>query len=392
MNSGNTGSQVANTPNAQQAACFWKSRLLKFGLPLMIIVILANHLEYHFRHERMASQDVSKVTVTAEENRLAGHTTIGIDEKLLKDDKSSFLRFALLGEWGYDSKTPTVCPAQVQKLSGKGASCIGFMYPLEPGTMIKSFCLLRTTQTCCYGPRPQYNQYLLVEMKQPVKFERMKPVIVQGTFFVDPQPSQGYVYRMEGNSIVPVSDEGPDANPADESKKRGLPLFDFTCLSGIEGSKTREIPSELLLQDSKTVIVAGYFSNRMDGANPQVLVGSKYWDGASKGALPNVYNTVITHFKDAGQMPPLWKEKGIVKGILKVERNPELWRQNGIVSLQDAERLTGAGFNIGLNRGPILGIWEEALLVIGFLYVVVRQITSSTKPRKNDGVEQVSGL
>ena len=43
---------------------------------------------------------------------------------------------------------------------------------------------------------------LPVEMKEPVKFERFAPVTVNGRFFVDPQPKQGYIYRMEGESVA----------------------------------------------------------------------------------------------------------------------------------------------------------------------------------------------
>ncbi len=376
-------SSDTETPPEKAPDSWRKSKLLKYGLPCLVLIVLANHLEYHFRIQHFKNTRAPDVVVHAEDNLLTGHTTIGIDEKSRKTEKMSLVRFALLGEWNYDPKAPADAPAGIRELAGKDVSCVGFMYPLEPGTTIRSFCLLRTTQTCCYGPRPQYNQYLLVEMKQSVKFERMKPVIVEGTFFADPQPSQGYIYRIEGKSLIPVSDDGPDANPEDESRRSGIPLFDFNLLSGIEGSKTKDIPSGLLALDSRTIIAAGYFSNRTEEANPKVLVGSKYWDGSSKGSIPTIYNTVIAHFRDAGQLPPLWKEKGIVKGILKVERNPDLWRQNGIVSLHDAERLAGTGCHSGVNIGPILGIWAESLLVLCFLYLMVRRIISCKKQIAN---------
>ena len=81
------------------------------------------------------------------------------------------------------------------------------MRMLGSSASIFSFCLLRSTQTCCYGPSPQYNQYLLVEMPKPVRMERMAPVLVTGKFVVDPKPDEGYIYRLEGTAMQPVEDE-----------------------------------------------------------------------------------------------------------------------------------------------------------------------------------------
>ena len=95
---------------------------------------------------------------------------------------------------------PDACPKAIQALSGHTVSCIGFMYPLEAGSKIKEFCLLRSTQTCCYGPRPQFNQYLLVECRKPVSFERFAPIIVQGSLLRRSATGPG-VYLPAGSDI-----------------------------------------------------------------------------------------------------------------------------------------------------------------------------------------------
>jgi hypothetical protein len=82
------------------------------------------------------------------------------------------------------------------------------MYPLQQGDSIQYFCLLRTTQTCCYGPRPQFNQYVFVEMMTPTPFHRLDPVSCAGTFRVEPAPDEGYIYRIEGQNCESISTKG----------------------------------------------------------------------------------------------------------------------------------------------------------------------------------------
>jgi len=232
-------------------------------LPLLLLLFAINHLEYHSRVRRQQKNIPSDLTVRLENNLMSGHTSIGIEEKKCGEKEVGLLHFSLLGQWVFTARKTTVpCPPLILSQNGKTVSCIGFMYPLEAGKKIKTFCLMRTTQTCCYGPRPQYNQYLLVEMKTPVKFERLAPVVVKGKFIIDPQPSQGYIYRMEGESVVPVADDGPEENPAELSAKIKLPLFDFAGLEAVRNLSKHTLPPELLAWDNREVLVAGYFSGR----------------------------------------------------------------------------------------------------------------------------------
>jgi hypothetical protein len=308
------------------------------------------------------------VVVQSENNFLPSHKTIGIDEKALESSSPVFLRFATLGLWAFDPKTPTTCPSEIQQISGKQVSCIGFMYPLEAGTKLKTFCLLRTTQTCCYGPRPQYSQYLLVEMKEPVKFERLKPVVVDGKFFVDPQPSQGFIYRMEGKSVVPIVEDEPDMDPAEAARKANLPLFDFAWLAEMGREKSDSVPSRLQALDGKLVLFAGYYLNRIEGSSPQLLVGCEWWDGATRGKRPDIYNAVLAFPKDASEMPPLWKDRGIVSGVLHVE-NASDWSKSGIVSIRGAT-FGISGIQPAERAKPILLPMYEVLLAGVFLCLV----------------------
>ena len=358
-----------------------RRRLLLYGVPLLLLLFAANHLEYHFRQQRLKSHDAAGMAIRLESNPLSGHMTIGIEEGS-SNEGDSLLHFASLGQWEYDPKAPSECPKQIQALSGRNTSCLGFMYPLESGAELKTFCLMRSTQTCCYGPRPQYNQYLLVEMKSPVKFERLTPVVVHGRFIVDPQPSQGYIYRMEGVGVTPVEDDEPDGNPADEATKAGLPLFDFAQLE--TAWKDKEIPAALKALDGKSVMVAGYFFERADKPIPQLLVGCKYWDGVSKGIPPGIFNAVLAYPMDSNQMPPVWKDKGIMKGVVHVEPDSKAWSRKGIVSLENAVRMR-KGKPLRLDSGPRLETWQEALLLGVLLLFALRR----GEARKNEnGVEK----
>jgi hypothetical protein len=148
----------------------------------------------------------SKVRII-EEKGPAGHKTIGIDESSLGEDtgKEMPLTFTSLMKWEYDAKKNSSPPENVKRLDGRKIRIIGFMYPLQEGANVQKFCLLRSTQTCCYGPKPQYNQYIFVEMVKPTQFRRLDPVSCVGVFRVDPSPDEGFIYRMEGISCQPVA-------------------------------------------------------------------------------------------------------------------------------------------------------------------------------------------
>jgi len=187
--------------------------LKKFAAFVILILLVGGFMVVNFRLREgfnldggwFISADYVTIKIRDEGNLVSGHNTIGIDEDYLSSTgKIPLLPFSLLSKWRYDPKTQPPCPDKIMAEDGKRVKVVGFMYPLESGDMIRSFCLLRTTQTCCYGPRPQWSQYLFVETETPVPFVRFAPVSVTGKFIVDPKPKQGYVYRFEATSVVVV--------------------------------------------------------------------------------------------------------------------------------------------------------------------------------------------
>lgn len=347
--------------------------MLAVGLPALLAVFAANHVEHGLRRRRLkAAAAAAGSLVVRSEGTLAGHSQIGIDEASLGEAagrERALLRFGLLGQWDYDPGKPADCPAAVRELSGRRASCVGFMYPLEAGPRLRMFCLLRTTQTCCYGPRPQYNQYLLVEMKEPVRFERLAPVLVVGRFLVDPQPEEGYIYRMEGESVVPAAEDEPETDPAQAAAREGAALFDFAALAAAESQPAPAgPPAELLALDGRAVVVGGFVLAREDGPAPRVVVGRDWWDGRSAGRPPTAFTALTAFLKTARDLPPVWKQRDVFVGTLRVNRERAAWSRRGVVSLQEATRVSGAEGRRGLavEGGPLLPVCLEALLLAAF--------------------------
>ena len=347
-----------------------RPRLLAIGLPILVVIFILNHLEYHHRKQVLELRGKWKNQVAVKAGGgPTGHNTISIDESSISGGKMSFLHFATLGAWDFDPQANTPCPENIQALSGHSANCIGFMYPLEAGNQLKAFCLLRSTQTCCYGPRPQYNQYLFVEMSQPVKFERLAPVLLEGKFFVDPQPDQGFIYRMEGTSLSPVEDDVPEIDAAAAAQQANIPLFDFQALAAFEKNQNQGLPAELASLNGRQVVLNGFLIDRSQDTPPHILVSDKWWDGMTQGTPPTLFNAVMVIPANIEQTPPIWKQRGTFTGHLQVSNNPDEWSKNGIVCLQNA--IIGVPGTTSIsnikNSGPKLSMYMELIISILFL-------------------------
>jgi hypothetical protein len=176
-------------------------------LTLLLGLALAPGLLGDFSEAQQKEEKKGSEVRIIEEKGPAGHKTIGIDESSFGEDvgKEMRLTFASLMKWEYDAKKNSSPPESVKRLDGRKIRITGFMYPLQEGANIQKFCLLRSTQTCCYGPKPQYNQYIFVEMVKPTQFYRLDPVSCVGLLGVDPSPDEGFIYRMEGISCQAVA-------------------------------------------------------------------------------------------------------------------------------------------------------------------------------------------
>jgi hypothetical protein len=353
-----------------------KKSLFAFGLPGLLVLAAVNHGFDYSRQQAQKREKAQPQVVVRMENSSLGHNSIGIDESSATGNAGpTLLHFITLADWKYDPKTALPCPAAIRQFSGHEVNCVGFMYPLTAGTMVKVFCLLRSTQTCCYGPRPQYNQYLLIECKEPVKFERLAPVMVQGRFQVDPQPDQGFIYRMEAATVQRIGEETPEVNAPAEARKAHLLLFSFSILAGLKhaASVPISLPIELLALEGKPVVVEGYCVRRFPGKLPGLMISRDWWDGVSQGKRPTLYNAMLVFPRDITQYPPLWQPHCVFTGVLQVTRDSRLWQREGIVSLHAAGiGIAGNPLRLVLNSGPWLPLADEVVLFSLFLLYTVR--------------------
>jgi len=334
-----------------------------------LALVLANRGEAFVRGRlaEAANPAALEVGVRAE-GGLVGHSTIGVDESTLQG--SRFLHFATLGQWEFTRQNQTPPPAAIQGLSGRRFSSVGFMYPLESGERLSSFCLLRSTQTCCYGPNPDYNQYLFVETPEPVPMERLAPVLVTGTFVVDPNPDEGYIYRMEGAAVAKVGEDLPDVDPEEFAREAGLPLFDFAPLAGMAGRDNAPVPEALRGLDGREIALGGYCVDRIEGEAPRLMVARRWWDGISQGEPPTLFNSVVV-VPRKGHVPPIWKPKQVFAGTLRVTPSRAAWPEEGVVQIQDARLIRGARPDDSRPAGPRpLAPWPLEAAALALLVAV----------------------
>lgn len=350
---------------------------------VLVSLFAANHVEHHFRAKRIrqaaAQQDVP--VLQAAENA-AGHTSIQIDEQT---HRSGYLYFDTLESWTYSKDSPTPCPRSVMEADGREVKLTGFMYPLQEAANLTVFCLLRSTQTCCYGPRPQYNQYVFVEMPRPVKFERLAPVVVEGKFVVDPKPDEGYIYRMEGAAIRPAvaNDQPPSAT--DFAAQNNLPIFDFAPLEAAKAAADKEgaIASLASESDGKAMVVSGFVVGKTADSPPKIMIGKHAWDGKAKGTPPNLYNAVLVSPKSPGDVPPVWWQEAVFKGTVGVSRDPGGRAGNGIVSLHDAVLAVApaSALDALFDSGPLLPFSYELMIASGLGGVFILGLFSNKPAR-----------
>jgi hypothetical protein len=364
----------------------WKWRIV-FAV-VVVALVAANHVEHHLRAERIRRQAQQRdVPVVRAVDTAAGHGSIQIDEQA---HRSGCLYFDTLESWAFSKSNPGGCPPSVRQADGKKVKLTGFMYPLQAAANLKVFCLLRSTQTCCYGPRPQYNQYVFVEMPQPAKFERLAPVVVEGKFIIDPRPDDGYIYRMEGQSIRLAVPNDQPASAVEFARQNKLPIFDFAPLEAVKtaADKSAAIAKLAADLDGKQMVVSGFIVGRIKDAPPKIMVGKYAWDGKAKGTPPGLYNVVLVTPRIPTDVPPVWWQEAVFKGAVHVTKDRAQRAKNGVVSLADAVLAVAPAADQDrlVDAGPLLPLRYECMLVFlcGGLFLE-RLLNRHTRPTSGVG-------
>lgn len=349
----------------------WKWRIV-FAV-VVAAIVTANHVEHYLRAERIRRQAKEPdVPVVQAVNSAAGHGSIQIEEQT---HHAGCLYFDTLESWAFSKSNPGVCPQSVRQADGKKVKITGFMYPLQEAANLKVFCLLRSTQTCCYGPRPQYNQYVFVEMREPAKFERLAPVVVEGKFVIDPRPDEGYIYRMEGQSIRPAVPNDQPPNAGEFARQNNLSIFDFAPLEAVKvaADKAAAVAKLAADVDGKQMVVSGFIVGRIKDAPPKILIGKYAWDGKAKGTPPGLYNAVLVTPTNASDVPPVWWQEAVFKGTIHVTKDPAERAKKGVVSLTDAVLAVAPASDQDyvVDAGPLLPLPYEcaAVFLCGGLFL-----------------------
>lgn len=347
-------------------------RTFWIGMPLLALLLAGNFAEHQHRQSTVrAAAGAGAVVVTAETSA-AGHTSIGIDEHATATD----LSFALLGQWDYRSSAPPPCPSAITAFSGRPCTITGFMYPLAQGDRVQVFCLLRSTQTCCFGPRPQYNQYLFVETREPVPFERLRPVRVSGRFVVDPQPGQGYIYCLEQAEVAAAGLPEPTVDPAAYAAAHGLRCLAWSDL-GTLSSQDRQhpaLPPALAALDGREVVVDGFVVQRDPGPPAQLVLGSHPPAGRPGGQAPTMFDAIAVTPAPGVALPPAWQQRTTWRGIVAVARDPKTWDDQGVVQLLRAEPCAAPPAGVTFDAGPLLPWWMAGVVVAGFLLFTLGRV------------------
>jgi hypothetical protein len=352
---------------------------------VIVALVVANHVEYYFRAKRLEQRaQHENLPVVQLATSAAGHSSIEIDENSLTS--RDFLHFATLESWAFTKDRPTPCPPSVMQVNGQKVRMMGFMFPLQPlqdGGDLKVFCLLRSTQTCCYGPRPQYNQYVFVEMPEAVKFERMSPVVAEGTFVVDPKPDDGYIYRLEGKSVRAAGNNEEPPTAEEFAKQNNLPVFDFSPLEAAKAASDTQADIAKLSSaiDGKEMVLHGYLVGRTKDTPPKIMVGAYAWDGKAIGTPPGLYNTVMVSPKDARQLPPLWWQEAVFKGTAHVTKEASDRPKSGVVHFDNASLALGAasGPRQITDIGPYLPLSCELIIVAAYFATLAMGLISKVK-------------
>jgi hypothetical protein len=345
--------------------------LLRTAIVLLVAIVVTDLVLYPQLAHSPAASAMPATSTTAvvlkAETGPGGHATIGVAETAGSPD----LTFGLLGKWAFHPSGSVPCPAPIMAHDHKTGTLVGFMYPLAQGDAIKVFCLLRNTQTCCFGPRPQFNQYLLVECAEPVPFERRRPVQVSGRFVVDPQPTQGYIYRLEDAHVAAVSgfDEPVDARIYAEANH--LPLWDWSVLGQMAaGGDHPAIPPALTALEGATVVVDGYIHQRDPGPPAQITVGFHPPPGRPDGHVPTLFDAMSVMPETGVPLPSDWQDRGVWQGTVHITNDAKGWDENGVVHIDHATicaHLPPGMASARINQIAILIVLFQVMLVGGLL-------------------------
>jgi len=158
------------------------------------------------------SQDYWSSAMTAEERKASL-------EQRIKNGKEPFhIDIHDLGGWEFDERKEQPFPDYILALNGKEVIMRGFMMPDIDFEHIRSFHLVRSLYSCCFGAPPQLNEILRVELHDQEGMDyTYNTVEVRGHLQIVFAIEDGLVedlYRMEDASYRILEFDDPVAPSA----------------------------------------------------------------------------------------------------------------------------------------------------------------------------------
>ena len=129
-------------------------------------------------------------------------------EELLKKNKiggkTKFVRFDKLEGWPYEDGFKNM-PKELEKLNGKRVAMAGFMLPIDEVENIKTFYLVKSLWSCCYGVPPDVNGLVKVNVKAKKGCAyQYDPILIVGTFRLKKVMDEDYcicIYQLDDATV-----------------------------------------------------------------------------------------------------------------------------------------------------------------------------------------------
>lgn len=119
-----------------------------------------------------------------------------------------YLRFDDIDAWPYEDGFKGM-PKHIKKWDGKRVAMAGFMLPIDEVENIKTFYLVKSLWSCCYGIPPDVNGLVKINVKAKKGCAyQYDPILIVGTFRLKKVMDEDYcvcIYQMD-DAVVKLID------------------------------------------------------------------------------------------------------------------------------------------------------------------------------------------
>ena len=151
-----------------------------------------------------ATEEDIRVIRNANKMLIAEKRLGAIMKRLKVKGNAMVLPFDKLDSWIYEDGFEGM-PKELEKLNGKRVVMAGFMFPIYEVENIKTFYLVKSLWSCCYGQPPDINGLVRVTVKKKGGIAyQYDPIFVVGTLRLKKTMDEDYctdIYTIESDSV-----------------------------------------------------------------------------------------------------------------------------------------------------------------------------------------------